>query len=370
MIRIPSKPPYDVMRPRAALPTLGAGTAAGTLSGVDNSSKIENELIGAIKGTRDALPEAIREAETRFGRKEVSEALTRMLDQTTSELRDVEGDFQLAEARLIMAEFADWQNNGLRLEKRTSSSLHHLLDALRAKEVRLPFFELTIPGTAASLDDIRTWDISEGDGDQIQSFVIQHDWASAFAKAVDFAGADLKLPFPSVCFEFRISGKNVCALVNEEADDSKILAICVEGKRGWAVPQHMYRKIADGPWLAPEGKPDRFELIKDLIIGQIRAICISLDAEVSTTELIRAPLKLNRSRQKRGRTALADFHIVRLAHRHRALPLPDKAAEPGTRKRLHFRRGHWRHFNNHKTWIRWTLVGDPDLGFIDKHYRL
>jgi hypothetical protein len=30
----------------------------------------------------------------------------------------------------------------------------------------------------------------------------------------------------------------------------------------------------------------------------------------------------------------------------------------------------WRHFVSHKTWIKWTLVGDPDLGFIDKEYRL
>jgi len=33
---------------------------------------------------------------------------------------------------------------------------------------------------------------------------------------------------------------------------------------------------------------------------------------------------------------------------------------------------HW--FDSHlefvKTWIRWMLVGDPDLGFIDKHYRV
>jgi hypothetical protein len=33
-------------------------------------------------------------------------------------------------------------------------------------------------------------------------------------------------------------------------------------------------------------------------------------------------------------------------------------------------RGHWRHYERHKTWIKWTLVGDPDLGFVDKHYRL
>ena len=38
--------------------------------------------------------------------------------------------------------------------------------------------------------------------------------------------------------------------------------------------------------------------------------------------------------------------------------------------RLHFRRGHWRHYEDHKTWIRWQMVGNPDLGFVEKQYRL
>lgn len=37
---------------------------------------------------------------------------------------------------------------------------------------------------------------------------------------------------------------------------------------------------------------------------------------------------------------------------------------------MHFRRGHWRHYQDHRTWIKWCLVGDPDLGFVDKHYKL
>lgn len=36
----------------------------------------------------------------------------------------------------------------------------------------------------------------------------------------------------------------------------------------------------------------------------------------------------------------------------------------------HIDRAIWRRFETHKTWIKWTLVGDPDLGFIEKHYRL
>jgi hypothetical protein len=52
------------------------------------------------------------------------------------------------------------------------------------------------------------------------------------------------------------------------------------------------------------------------------------------------------------------------------LPAADGEREPGRKKRLHFRRGHWRHYETHKTWIKWMLVGDPDLGFIEKQYRL
>lgn len=37
---------------------------------------------------------------------------------------------------------------------------------------------------------------------------------------------------------------------------------------------------------------------------------------------------------------------------------------------LHFRRGHWRHYGEYKTWIKWMLVGDPELGFVDKMYKL
>jgi hypothetical protein len=38
--------------------------------------------------------------------------------------------------------------------------------------------------------------------------------------------------------------------------------------------------------------------------------------------------------------------------------------------RLHFRRGHHRHYENYKLWIKWQLVGNPDIGFIDKDYKL
>lgn len=62
---------------------------------------------------------------------------------------------------------------------------------------------------------------------------------------------------------------------------------------------------------------------------------------------------------------------VRLARRTRASAFPaDHVGEERRSPRLHFVRGHWRRYANHKTWLKWFLRGDPDLGFIDKHYRL
>jgi hypothetical protein len=109
-----------------------------------------------------------------------------------------------------------------------------------------------------------------------------------------------------------------------------------------------------------------------LLLTNIKAACISLEAKVAEIEVVRAPHKLNAARERRGKLPISDYHIINLARRQQVEPLPlEHKLEAHPRSpRLHFRRGHWRHFVNHKTWINWTLVGDPDLGFIDKHYRL
>lgn len=118
---------------------------------------------------------------------------------------------------------------------------------------------------------------------------------------------------------------------------------------------------------------DSMKPLIDLVSAQVRAVCISLEAEVAVTEVVRADHKLNHAREKRGKLPILDYHVVTLAHRRRTLP---RAADldPNreyTRKRLHLRRGHWRHYDgDFRTWIKWCLVGDPELGFVDKEYRL
>jgi hypothetical protein len=93
-----------------------------------------------------------------------------------------------------------------------------------------------------------------------------------------------------------------------------------------------------------------------------------LDAEVAVHSVVRAPHALNVKRKNEGKIPIFDHHIVKLSDRHRASA--KRFGDTHKSPRLHFRRGHWRHFQTHKTWIKWMLVGDPELGFVDKEYRL
>lgn len=185
-----------------------------------------------------------------------------------------------------------------------------------------------------------------------QVFLIQHDWAEAFG-AADLAG-DYKLPYDRCCFEFAINGRRCCVMARQIAGAQPMFMTWTEIPDNW---------VGIDP--SEDGKDGS---LAALMARNIRAVCVALDTEVAYTEVVRAPLKLNIARAKRGKTPLPDYRVVKLPNKARTLPA---GSEPsGRRVRLHFRRGHWRHFETHKTWIRWTLVGDPDMAFVDKYYRL
>jgi hypothetical protein len=96
-----------------------------------------------------------------------------------------------------------------------------------------------------------------------------------------------------------------------------------------------------------------------------------LEADIAEAEVIRVSERLNEKREKLGRTKLRNYHVVVLSRRRHVSKLPEGFDHTDRKSpRLHFRRGHWRHYANYRTWILWQLVGDPDLGFVDKHYRL
>jgi hypothetical protein len=201
-------------------------------------------------------------------------------------------------------------------------------------------------------------------------FLIMHDWGAAFAGDRDFDdhASEFRLPAPKCAFDFAISGRRVVAFVGDH-EPEKISAV-IEWRPFWFPllfwkQDNLQQFYIDGPQ-----ERAGVERLRTLLLTNIKAACVSLEAQIAELEIVRAPHKLNAARARRGKSAIPDYRVINLMQRRRAkLPL-DQSEHSHRGLRLHFRRGHWRHFVSHKTWIKWTLVGDPDLGFIDKEYRL
>lgn len=233
----------------------------------------------------------------------------------------------------------EWGEKSPVLEKNDCSRLHKLVAAYKTGEV---FFN----------DDGKDKEAEELLFKDVHPFVVQNDWAKAFENAIDYAEGEITLPYNSCVFEFRITGVTVLVLALQPEGGPICCLGFAENNGIW---------FCTGKEAAEEGP---FQLAWK----EIRAICIALEAQAATHELQRAPAKLNRIREEEGKVPLYSYHVVKLSERHRA----SAKRFGGVHKspRLHFRRGHWRHFETHKTWIKWMLVGNPELGFVDKEYRL
>src|SRR5215472_4124535 len=199
---------------------------------------------------------------------------------------------------------------------------------------------------------------------QSHRFLMTHDWAGVFAGDCDFddRGSEFRLPAPNCCFDFYVSGYHVLALISEQAISADGSLAPVDGTDhfllGIQLRSRNWMLFGQGNANVRDNEARLFAFI----LRNIKAACIALEAEIAETEIVRAPYKLNAARIKRGKLPLSDYHVINLAHRSRVAPLLDGETMERNGPRLHFRRGHWRHFVSHKTWIKWTLVGDPDLG--------
>ncbi len=182
-------------------------------------------------------------------------------------------------------------------------------------------------------------------------FVVRHDWLGVIGDTNPELD-EWELPFAACIFEFRIGGHNVLVHVDVRT-----------GKKEFSIFIEVERDV----WFTA-CRPSGFLPIHDYAIRQVAACCVMLEAEVVTHELVRQPTALNAKRIKSNKKPLFDFHVLDLK-RKRAAPNPNPG-ESGVRMRLHFVRGHWRQYPTHKTRIPWHLRGDPDLGFVDKMYRL
>lgn len=163
---------------------------------------------------------------------------------------------------------------GLVLERAQASRAHALLEAARNGGLVLLEIDKATKVGRAQLTDA---DVEIG-----QVFVVEHDWASAFNGAQDYGGADFRLPYDRCCFEFRLSGRHVFVLAGQsESGDVQVSAI-VELKMGrntWllaaggSTPDKKTPEI-DGLW----------QPLKRATLGQIKAICVALEAEVAEVD--------------------------------------------------------------------------------------
>lgn len=244
------------------------------------------------------------------------------------------------------------------LEKPQSSSFHHMEEFFMAND---------------GAKVVEYFAGEPNDEPKLQSFVVEHNWGAVLD---DNVGAFI-LPYPFCSFEFRISGMR-CIFIFKNVDERIINFTNFVGCDNAWIPLPTCEVDYDGK-IVSIGRMEKLgiehKLIRPLyefVFKQIRAICVMFETSVAIKQTIRAPEKLNRQREKLNRTKLRDYHVVVLNRKPRPEPVPIELQAHSDRNspRLHFRRGHYRHFINHRTWINWQLVGDPDLGFVDKHYRL
>lgn len=315
---------------------------ARRLSG-DARKNFVDKLIEEIS----ASPDPVRERKLKAARAAIARHM-RDIDKQ-ADLLGIEKSGLEKEQRRYAAweEIGDVGSRPLKFTKPHSSQFHYLIEEIEDDEGR---------------------DLHQ---EKIHVFLIEHDWDAAFQNAKDFDGGEIDIPYPATCFELSVSGLRICMVFSEDPGTPATCRIFCRVKSHWTFADS-FSRLGFG-WKSSGDETLRviFAPIAEACFRQVRAACIALDAEIARTDVVRAPHRLNQARVKRGKLPAFDYHVLSLANRSRPTKFEnDDPDHEKIKRRLHFRRGHWRHYLNHKAWIRWTLVGDPDLGFIDKHYTL
>ena len=274
--------------------------------------------------------------------KEQKRAARKLLKKYDTNIKDLSAQANMKRHEIdCMNAILHWINDNESpvLEKNQCSRFHKLVDAIENGRL------ITNEGIDKDCPDGGLREIKN-------TFVVKHDWSAALGVSAD----EVKLPYDHCVFEFMICGRAI-VVPALEIDDIKF-SVFVQSGDYWAL---LGTNHDDGDLRTSDD-------IVWFVWKQIQAICIALDAEVATSTVMRAPCKLNAKRERSGKRPLADFHVIDLAKQHRVSN--PSSGESGHKVRLHFRRGHWRHYEDSKTWIKWCLVGDPDLGFVSKHYSI
>lgn len=363
----------------------------------DGVSALDNSHLSAALGPnfKSVVAEAIEEMRTAKGEarrralkkiKSLSHRIQRQ--QGIAHQQAVELARRLEQYDRCAAEVNRFLNGPLTLQRLEGSHFRRLLEAERVRDV----FTSVHKGREAEYMPNDMISLTYGDA---SVFVVEHDWARAFESAPDVFKGPVMLPDTQCIFEFCISGHIVVAMIGQVDAGPTILPF-VRTKEGWVTIGTMISRDGQigtikaldtndlsilihepGDGLAGTFVPLRLDhdthRLYTLIDRQIRAVGVALDAQVAVKTAVRMPYKSNQPPKGPAKPKpFYSYHTVSLARRAARLEARDDDGllVQGPKRRLHFRRGHWRHFDGWKTWVNWCLVGDPDLGFVDKHYRL
>lgn len=264
------------------------------------------------------------------------------LDQLMSSAHEQQAIIDLYKADINAIEsLGDWFKKTPALEPNQTSRAHQIIENHTIISPQAKFKKATSDAALATA----------------KSFVVRHDWHSALG--VDFSNTqiEVKLPFPRCLFEFIYSGRCVSLLAVEEVGTQ------------FGISCLPYIQIHEAWYLAPKESVEK-DPVFALAYLQILAICVALDANIAMEFSIAAPTSLNKKRSKRGKPPIKNHYLIDINPARRLPRQSNPNEEPLRRHRLHFRRGHWRHLPEKKTWINWMLVGDPCLGFIEKNYSI
>lgn len=226
------------------------------------------------------------------------------------------------------------------LVKNDVTRLHKLLETLSKESNRK-----NVVASGDNLDSLA----------EAQVFVVRHNWLGVLGEQLTL-DSEVRLPYPNCVFEFVCNGL-------------PCLIWCKQGSAAFEFSTFLNVEKDTWTFLGKNAAP--FGSVIAYLLKQVFALAIVLDADVASAQKVDAPAKLNKKRELSGKPPLMSYHVVDLNKKRRRVIVNDGQGGTHSSPRLHLRRGHTRTYKTGQTiWINWMLVGDPDLGFVDKHYLL
>lgn len=257
---------------------------------------------------------------------------------------------------------------------------------IRINEARALAQNLTRPETSRLHQAIEAWpnsDLRRVWADA-QVILVDYDAYRLMAEKVEMTDGDeaAPLPFGTTAFEFIVDGNPaiVVRAFNAKANAHE-LSIARRLIDNWTLVTWIWR---DGNWVhsarstyeAQAFSSTTAQAIRDawldFALNQTDAVCWLIDVHLFDLSRTPGPEKLNAQRVRKGRLPLYDFHTLTLRGREDRTAVG--AGGDGGQLRLHIRRGHTHTFHTKagpkRQWVKSMWVGNPDLGFVDKQYRL